>query len=180
MNSKARAAIAEAKANLARMEQEETDEINENHDGSLFEDPVERWKRENREIEEQRRHVRAERKLREEITTLRQQMDDLTTSQIIALRQKELSEQLLDLSPDRGLPTHIHGGRASRCGRASRLCFLHRNSVTLRTHVARRSAEVQAEQPVEVGNIGKASLQCDIGNADLAFALRSKDRERPF
>ena len=52
------------------MEQEETDEINENHDGSLFEDPVERWKRENREIEEQRRHVRAERKLREEVSEL--------------------------------------------------------------------------------------------------------------
>ena len=78
MNSKARAAIAEAKANLARMEQEETDEINENHDGSLFEDPVERWKHENREIKEQRCHVKAEKKLREEIIPLRQQLDDLT------------------------------------------------------------------------------------------------------
>ena len=74
MNSKARAAIAEAKANLARMEQEETDEINENHDGSLFEDPVERWKHENREIKEQRCHAKAERKLREEIIALRQQL----------------------------------------------------------------------------------------------------------
>ena len=97
MNSKARAAIAEAKANLARMGQEETDDINENHDGSLFEDPVERWKHENREIKEQRCHVKAERKLREEIIALRQ-LDDLTTSQIIALRQQldDLSCQLVE------------------------------------------------------------------------------------
>ena len=55
---------------------------------------MEKWKRENREIEEQRRHVRAERKLREEVSELRQQLDDLTvqvadlTSQLLAARQE--------------------------------------------------------------------------------------------
>src|ERR1700751_6098629 len=40
----------------------------------------------------------------------------------------------------------------------------------------RRIAEARAEQPVEVGNIGKAGLQCDIGDAALALARLSQQR----
>ena len=44
----------------------------------------------------------------------------------------------------------------------------------------RRIAKARTEKPVEVRNIGKASLQCDIGNSGIAFALAGKEHERMF
>ena len=41
----------------------------------------------------------------------------------------------------------------------------------LRMDVAWRPSEARAKQSVKVGNIGKARLQRDVGNSDLAMAL---------
>ena len=46
------------------------------------------------------------------------------------------------------------------------------------SHIARRTAEGRTEQPVEVGNVGEAGLQCDIGDAALALARLSQQRGR--
>src|SRR6516162_1690975 len=46
--------------------------------------------------------------------------------------------------------------------------------------LTRRIAKAGTEEPIEVGNIGKASLQCDVANTDIAFALCRKERERMF
>ena len=48
------------------------------------------------------------------------------------------------------------------------------------SHIARRTAKAGTEQPVEVANIGKASLQCDIANTDIAQVLCGKEHERVF
>src|SRR5215471_11983919 len=44
----------------------------------------------------------------------------------------------------------------------------------------RRIAKAGTEKPVEVRNIGKASLQCHVANTDVAFGLCCKERERMF
>jgi hypothetical protein len=41
-----------------------------------------------------------------------------------------------------------------------------------------RIAEAGAEQAIEVGNIRKASLQCDVANTDIAQVLCGKKHER--
>jgi len=41
-------------------------------------------------------------------------------------------------------------------------------------------AEAGTEKPVQVRNIGKASLQCDVANTEIDRALRRKERKRMF
>jgi hypothetical protein len=43
-----------------------------------------------------------------------------------------------------------------------------------------RIAKARTEKPVEVRNVGKASLQCDVANTNIAQVLRRKERERVF
>src|SRR5215475_236725 len=43
-----------------------------------------------------------------------------------------------------------------------------------------RIAKARTEKPVEVRNIGKASLQCDVANTNIAQVLRRKEHERMF
>jgi hypothetical protein len=43
-----------------------------------------------------------------------------------------------------------------------------------------RIAKARTEKPVEVRNIGKASLQCYVANTNIAQVLRRKEHERMF
>jgi hypothetical protein len=43
-----------------------------------------------------------------------------------------------------------------------------------------RTAKARAEKPVEVRNMGKASLQCDVANAEIDQVLCRKEFERMF
>ena len=42
------------------------------------------------------------------------------------------------------------------------------------------SPKARTEQPVEVGNIGKARLQSNVCNANFVFAFLSKQHKRPL
>ena len=43
-----------------------------------------------------------------------------------------------------------------------------------------RTAKARTEKPVEVRNMGKASLQCDVANAEIDQVLCRKEFERMF
>jgi hypothetical protein len=50
----------------------------------------------------------------------------------------------------------------------------------VRTNALWRIAKAGTEKPVEVRNIGKAHLQCDVANTDIAQVLRRKEHESMF
>src|SRR5262249_55431587 len=56
------------------------------------------------------------------------------------------------------------------------VCVTH--CLLVRTNALWRIAEAGTEQPVEVGNVGEAGLQCDVAYSDIAQVLCRKEHER--
>src|SRR5262249_51605467 len=106
----------------------------------------------------------------------------------VRLRHCYVSPPSICVRLDRGAryPVEPFALAASSIQRSAERCVPRENTVPRAAHTGLcadacwRIAKARTEKPVEVGNIGKASLQRDVANTEMDQVLRCKERERVF